>query len=457
MAEKTMQQETENKMGTMPVGRLLLTMALPMMISMLVQALYNIVDSIFVSRICEDALTAVSMAFPIQNLMIGLASGLGVGTNALLSRCLGEKNTEQANRIAMNGILLTGVGYVIFLILGLTISRPFYVIQGASDAIADYGYDYISIVMIYSFGLFFQMIFERLLQGTGRTIHTMFTQGTGAVINLILDPILIFGYFGMPEMGIAGAAIATVIGQIVAGIMALVFNIIFNKEIRLKLAGFKPSLQIMKNILFIGVPSVVMVAIGSVMTFSVNKILVVFTSTAVAVFGIYFKLQSFAFMPMFGLNNAMVPIVAYNYGAGKPDRMKQTLKLSTISAMVIMLLALAAVHLFPVPMLRLFNASDNMLAIGVPALRLITISFVFAGFCITSSSYFQALGYSMYSMILSFARQLVVLVPLVYVFSKTGNLSLVWLAWPIAEFASLAVSLYYRRRIDREVISKLQS
>lgn len=440
----------ENKMGTMPVNKLLINMALPMMISMLVQALYNVVDSIFVARISEEALTAVSMAFPMQNLMIGVAGGVGVGTNALLSRALGEGRHEEADKMAVQGIFITACSYIIFLFIGLFFAREFFVIQGANDVIADYGYDYLSVILIVSFGCLFQMIFERLLQATGRTFYSMITQGTGAIINIILDPILIFGLLGAPKLGIVGAAAATVAGQIVAAIMAVIFNLKVNKEIHITFKGFKPSGKRIGNILFIGIPSVLMVAIGSVMTFCMNKILVVFTSTAVAVFGVYFKLQSFAFMPIFGMNSGMVPIIAYNYGAKNEDRVIKTLKLAVMYAEIIMILFMIAVQLFPVPMLSLFNASDDMIKMGVVALRTISISFIFAGICIICSSFFQALGSSIYSMLVSFVRQIIFLVPCAYIFSKTGNVNLVWWAWPIAELASVILSVFFFVRVRKK-------
>ncbi|MCD8119573.1 MAG: MATE family efflux transporter [Lachnospiraceae bacterium] len=446
---------TENKMGTMPENRLLITMALPMMISMLVQALYNVVDSIFVSRISEDALTAVSMAFPMQNLLIGMGTGIAVGMNALVSRKLGQKDSDGANSMAMHGVFLAICSYLIFLLLGLTISRWFFVVQGASDTIADYGSQYLSIVLCFSFGMYIEVIFERLLQSTGKTIYTMFTQGLGAILNIILDPILIFGKFGAPEMGIAGAAVATVIGQIVAAILAVVFNMLFNEDLKLRFRGFRPNLKSVANILYIGVPSIIMVAIGSVMTFSVNKILVVFSSTAVAVFGVYYKLQSFAFMPVFGMNNGMVPIIAYNYGAGKPKRVTKTRNLAMIYATAIMLIALAIFQAIPGPLLRLFDASDEMLEIGIPALRLISLSFIFAGFGVISGSYFQALGNGIYSMIISIMRQLVVLVPLAYLFSLSGNIAMVWFAWPLAELVSLACCIFFHTRINKTVLQPL--
>lgn len=440
----------ENKMGTMPVNKLLINMALPMMISMLVQALYNIVDSIFVARISEEALTAVSMAFPMQNLMIGVAGGVGVGTNALLSRALGEGRHGEADKMAVQGIFITACSYIIFLAIGLFFAREFFVIQGANEVIADYGYDYLSVILIVSFGCLFQMIFERLLQATGRTFYSMITQGTGAIINIILDPILIFGLLGAPKLGIVGAAAATVAGQIVAAVMAVIFNIKVNKEIHITFKGFRPSGKRIGNILFIGIPSVIMMAIGSVMTFCMNKILVVFTSTAVAVFGVYFKLQSFAFMPIFGMNSGMVPIIAFNYGAKSEDRVIQTLKLAVMYAEIIMILFMIAVQIFPVPMLSIFSASSDMIRMGVPALRTISISFIFAGICIICSSFFQALGSSIYSMLVSFVRQIIFLVPCAYIFSKTGNVNLVWWAWPIAELASVALSAFFFIRVRKK-------
>ena len=446
-------EQTENKMGVMPVRKLLLSMALPMMASMLVQAFYNIVDSIFVSRLSEDALTAVSLAFPMQNLIIGVAGGIGVGTNALLSRYLGEKKQDKANEIAMHGIFLIGCSYVIFLFIGIFFTRAFLVMQGAKGDIITYGEDYLYIILICSFACFFQIIFERLLQSTGRTLYSMYTQGTGAIINIILDPIFIFGLLGCPKMGIKGAALATVTGQMIAAIMAIIFNRKVNKEIHITFRNFKLSLRKIWQILVIGVPSVLMIAIGSVMTVCVNKILVVFTSTAVAVFGAYFKLQSFVFMPIFGLNSGLVPIVAYNYGAKKYDRVMQAVKNAVVFAVTIMLAGLVCVQIFPKQLLLLFDASDNMLGIGIPAMRIISVSFIFAGYCIIVGSFFQALGNSIYSMIVSFVRQLVFLVPAAYFLSKTGNVNMVWFAWPIAEIASVLVSTAFLKVILKEKFS----
>ena len=448
-------EEKENKMGVMPVNKLLMNMSLPMMISMLVQALYNVVDSIFVSRIDENALTAVSMAFPIQSLMIALGAGTGVGVNALLSRSLGEKDYDRVNKAAGNGIFLAGINYLVFLLVGILVTTPFYLSQTKDAQILSYGQQYLTIICCCSFGMYGQFIFERLLQSTGRTFYTMITQSIGAIINIILDPIFIFGYFGVPKMGVAGAAIATVIGQIVAGTIALVINIKKNDEIQLRLKGFRPDGKIIARIYEVGIPSIIMQAIGSVMTYGMNRILIAFSSTAVAVFGVYFKLQSFIFMPVFGLNNGMVPIIAYNYGAGKKDRLIKTLKLSIIYAVGLMLLGVIIFQLFPAPLFALFDASETMIAIGIPALRIISLSFIFAGFCIVCGSLFQALGNGVYSMVVSIARQLLVLLPVAYLLSLSGKVEAVWWAFPIAEIVSLSLTVFFMFRINRKVISRI--
>lgn len=448
-------EEKENKMGVMPVNKLLMNMSLPMMISMLVQALYNVVDSIFVSRIDENALTAVSMAFPIQSLMIALGAGTGVGVNALLSRSLGEKDYDRVNKAAGNGIFLAGINYLVFLLVGILVTTPFYLSQTKDAQILSYGQQYLTIICCCSFGMYGQFIFERLLQSTGRTFYTMITQSIGAIINIILDPIFIFGYLGVPKMGVAGAAIATVIGQIVAGTIALVINIKKNDEIQLKLKGFRPDGKIIARIYEVGIPSIIMQAIGSVMTYGMNRILIAFSSTAVAVFGVYFKLQSFIFMPVFGLNNGMVPIIAYNYGAGKKDRLIKTLKLSIIYAVGLMLLGVIIFQLFPAPLFALFDASETMIAIGIPALRIISLSFIFAGFCIVCGSLFQALGNGVYSMVVSIARQLLVLLPVAYLLSLSGKVEAVWWAFPIAEIVSLSLTVFFMFRINRKVIRRI--
>lgn len=446
------QKPQENKMGVMPVNQLLISMSLPMMISMLVQALYNIVDSIFVSRIDENALTAVSLAFPIQSLMIAVGAGTGVGVNALLSKSLGEKDFEKANKTAVNGVFLAGMSFLVFLLIGILAVKPFYRSQTNEAQILAYGNQYLTIVCCCSFGLYAQFIFERLLQSTGKTVYTMITQGLGAVINIILDPIFIFGYFGVPRMGVAGAAIATVIGQILAGTVGFVVNQKKNKEISLDFKGFRPDKKIIRQIYQVGVPSIIMQSIGSVMTYGMNRILMTFTSTAAAVFGVYFKLQSFVFMPVFGLNNGMVPIVAFNYGAGNRDRVIKTMKYSIAYAVALMMIGFAVFQVFPAQLFSLFDASETMLSIGVPALRIISISFLFAGFCIVSGSVFQALGNGVYSMVVSIARQLVVLLPVAYLLSLTGNVNYVWWAFPIAELMSLSMTVYFLIRIYHGVI-----
>lgn len=440
-------QAKENKMGFMPIKKLLISMSVPIMISMLVQALYNVVDSIFVAQISEDALTAVSLAFPIQNLIIAVAVGTGVGINALLSRTLGEKDSQKANSTANNGILLGLLSYVIFLIFGLFFSRAYFTSQTSDTQIIRYGVSYLSIICIGSIGTFVQITFERLLQSTGKTFYTMITQGTGAIINIILDPILIFGYFGMPKMGTTGAAVATIIGQIVAAILAIIFNIVANKEISINKKDFRPNLSIIKGIYSVGIPSIVMMAITSVTTYGINNILIKFSSTAIAVFGVYFKLQSFVFMPVFGLNNGMVPILAYNYGAKKRKRLIETVKLSIIYALYIMIIGLALIQIFPEKILALFNASEDMLSIGVPALRIISLSYIFAGVSIVSSAVYQAFGNGLLSLISAASRQLLVLLPAAYVLSLSGKIDLIWWSYPIAEIISLALSIVFLKYI----------
>ena len=448
--------ERENKMGVMPVGRLLATMSVPMMISMLVQALYNVVDSMFVARIDEYALTALSMAFPIQNLMIAMAAGLGVGLNAVLSRALGAKDHASVSRAAASGMLLMAVCSAVFMLGGATVVRPFFAAQTGIPEIVDYGVSYTRIVMLGCVGLFFQIHFERTLQSTGRTVLTMISQSLGAIINIILDPILIFGLFGLPRMGVAGAAIATIIGQWIAAAVGLFMNVRMNPEVPLGTRHFRVHGPTLRRILAIGIPSVAMQSIGSVMTFAMNQILIAFSSTAVAVFGVYFKLQSFVFMPVFGLNNGTVPIIAYNYGARKPERMRQTISYGVSAAVTIMTAGTLLFHAMPNQLLRIFDASEEMLRIGVPALRIISLSFPVAGFCIGCGSVFQALGYSVYSMIISMVRQLFVLIPCAYLIGRlTGNVTMVWWAFVIAELFSLMLTLHFYRRVDRNVIRTL--
>lgn len=447
----------DNKMGVMPINRLLISMSIPMILSMLVQALYNIVDSMFVAKISENALTAVSLAFPAQNLMIAVATGTGVGVNAILSKSLGEKNFEKADKAANNSLFLAVCSYVVFALLGLFFSRIFFMAQTKDTEIVSLGVEYLTICLVASFGLFGQMTLEKLLQSTGKTFYTMITQGIGAIINIIMDPILIFGLWGFPKMGVAGAAAATVSGQIIAAILALAFNIKKNTELHLAIKGIRPNGQIIKEIYTVGVPSIIMASIGSIMTFGMNKILIAFSSTATAVFGVYYKLQSFIFMPVFGLNNGMVPIVAYNYGAKKPDRIMKTVKLSITYAVALMLIGLVIFMAVPEVLLSIFSASDNMLAIGVPALRIISLSFLFAGYCIICSSLFQALGHGMLSLYVSVLRQLVFLLPLAFIFAELGGLNYVWIAFPGAEIVSVIVSTVFFRYIYKKEILPMRT
>lgn len=444
-------------MGYMPIFKLVVNMSLPMIISMLVQALYNVVDSMFVSRVSENALTAVSLAFPAQNLMIGVATGTAVGVNALLSKSLGEKNYKRANQIAENGIFLSFIGFLIFLIFGLFGTEVFFRTQTDIEDIISSGVDYLRVCSCFSFGIFGQIIFERLMQSTGRTFYTMITQGVGAIINIVLDPIFIFGYFGLPAMGAKGAAIATVIGQIIAFIIAAILNKKKNTDIDLKLKEFRPNLKIIGRIYSIGIPSIIMVAVGSIMTFSINKIVIAFTETAAAVFGVYFKLQSFVFMPLFGMNNGVIPIISFNYGARNKQRVMKTIGVAILFALFFMAIGLSAMQILPKELLSIFNASDQMIKIGVPALKTISISYIFAGFSVVLISVFQAFGKGLFSMSISIARQLVVLVPCAYLLSKTGELDNVWWAFPIAEVMSVLVAGAFFIYLYKKVITKLDT
>ena len=447
----------ENKMGVMSVKKLVITMSLPMMVSMLVQALYNVVDSIFVSQVCEDALTAVSLAFPAQNLMIGVATGTGVGVNALLSRSLGEKNFEKANKIAAQGVLLAMFSFLLFALFGFFGTEIFFASQVEKGSpIYNYGVDYLSVVCIASMGLFGQVMMERLMQATGKTTLSMATQLAGAVTNIILDPLFILGIGPFPRMEAKGAAVATVIGQTVAFIVGIIINETANKEINLRFSNLRPDFKIIGDIYKIGIPSVLMVGIGSLMTFLLNKILLSFTTTAAAVFGVYFKLQSFIFMPIFGLNNGVIPIIAYNYGAKKKERITECLRFSCIIAVSIMAFGMIMMWLMPEQMLRLFDAKEEMMELGVPALKIISTSFILAGVCINLGSAFQALGKSYFSMIISFCRQIVVLLPAAYLLSKTGVLNYVWFAFPIAEVMSLSVTLLCFSYIYKKIIKPIR-
>ncbi|MBQ2927670.1 MAG: MATE family efflux transporter [Oscillospiraceae bacterium] len=445
----------ENKMGVMPVGKLLTNMAVPMILSMLVQALYNVVDSIYISQISESAVTALSLAFPVQNLQIGFAVGIGVGVNSLLSKSLGQKDQEAANLTAGNGMILMFIVTVAFMLFGIFGVRPYYEMQSTVRETVEGGIVYSRICCLLTLGIFMEILGERLLQATGRTVHTMITQSTGAIINIILDPILIHGWFGLPAMGIAGAAWATVIGQWAAALLALYFNEKQNPEVQFGRRYAKLDPAIVRQILTVGIPSIIMNGIGSIMNFGMNQILQGFTETATSVFGIYFKLQSFFFMPLFGINGATISIIAYNYGARKPERIVKTLKLACGSALCLMICGLLAFQLLPDLLLDLFNPSDTFLEIGRAALRTISWSFPVAAVCISLGASFQALGNGMYSTITSLCRQMFVLLPAAYLLSLSGNVNLVWLAYPIAEVVSGAATAFFFCRIYRQKIKPL--
>ena len=446
----------ENKMGTMPVKQLIISMSLPMMISMLMQALYSVVDSIFVSHLSEQALAAVTYAFPLQNMMIALGSGTGVGINALLSRSLGERRFDRSDAAANTGLLLTFCNALLFMVIGLFGSHAFIATQTALPEIREMGATYLSIVCGFSFGLFFQMTFERLLQSTGLTIYSMASQLSGAIINTILDPIMIFGLLGCPRFGVAGAAYATVIGQCCAALIGLVLNLKKNTEIHFSFKGIlSPRADTVGRIYYVGVPSILMMSIGSAMTYGMNQILSIFSDTAVAVFGVYFKLQSFFFMPVFGLNNGVIPVLAYNYGARKKERIREALRFSMLVAVGIMGLGTLLFQLFPARLLGFFNASEEMLSIGVPALRIISLSYMVAGACIAMGSIFQAFSRSFYSLFVSIGRQLVALLPAAWLLSRTGSVTMVWWAFPIAELVSGILSVIFFRKLYKEVVDPM--
>ena len=452
MSTKVLQ---ENKMGVMPVGKLLANMALPMIVSMLVQALYNVVDSIYVSQISESAVTALSLAFPIQNMQIGFAVGIGVGINSLLSKALGEKDQEAANRTAGNGMILMFIVTAAFMLFGIFGVRPYYEMQSTVPETVEGGIAYSRICCVFVLGSFMQIYSERLLQATGRTVLTMVTQATGAIVNIILDPVFIFGWFGLPAMGMAGAAVATVIGQWVGALLGLYFNEKHNPEVQFGRRYAKLDKKIVGGIMTVGIPSIIMNAVGSVMNFCMNQILQGFTETATSVFGIYFKLQSFFFMPLFGLNGATISIIAFNYGARKPERIVKTLKIAVSAALALMVAGLIAFQVAPDLLLNMFNPSDAFLEMGRICLRTISWSFPMAAVCISIGASFQALGNGMYATITSLARQLLVLMPVAYLMSLTGDVNKVWLAYPIAEVVSGLVTLYYFRRIFRQKIKPL--
>lgn len=452
-----MQKETlqENKMGVMPVGKLLVNMALPMIISMLVQALYNIVDSVYVSQVSESAVTALSLAFPVQNMQIGFAVGVGVGVNALLSQSLGRKDQESVNWAAGQGVFLALVATGLFMLFGFFGVRPYYTMQSTVAETVEGGIAYTSICCIFTVGIFIQVLCERLLQATGRAMQTMILQGTGAIINIILDPVFIHGWWGMPRMGVAGAAVATVIGQCTGAVLGIYLNLRHNPEVQLHVKFMKPNWKVIAPILEVGIPSVVMNGIGSVMNFGMNQILQGFNEVATGVFGIYYKLQSLFFMPLFGINNATISILAYNYGARKPKRIVHTLKLATAVAVCIMLVGLAVFQLFPQALLGIFNPTEEFLAIGVKALRILCLPFPVAAICISLGAFFQALGKGSYSTVVSLCRQLIVLLPVAYLLSLTGSVDNVWWSFPIAEVMSALVTGLLFAKLYRQKVKPL--
>lgn len=445
----------ENIMGTMAINPLLIKLSVPMMISMLVQALYNVVDSVFVSHVSEDALTAVSLAFSLQNVMIAVGVGTGVGVNALLSKSLGEKNQQQADRAAVNGLFLSACSCAVFMLIGLTCMNLYFSAQTSDAGIIRQGVDYLSVCCIFSQGMFCATMMEKLLASTGRTQYSMMSQLVGAVVNIVLDPVFIFGYCGEALSGTRGAAVATVIGQFCSAGVGLYCNFRKNPDIHIRLRGFRPEGRTIGRIYQVGMPSIAMQCVGSIMTFGMNQILMAFSATAVAVFGVYFKLQSFVFMPIFGMNNGMVPIVSYNYGARRPDRVRTTIRLAVLYAELIMLIGTLVFQLLPRQVLSIFAASDAMLAIGVPALRTISLSFLLAGASVIFSSVFQALGKGMFSLYVSICRQLLVLLPVAFLLSRTGNVDNVWWSYPIAEIVSLTLSVCFMAYINKKIIAPL--
>ena len=451
----TKRKRPENKMGTMPINKLIINMSLPLITSMFVQAFYNIVDSLFVARINEDALTAISMSFPAQNLMISAGVGVGVGITALIARYLGAHDEKGITRVVHNGIFLGILNSILFALFGIFLAKFYFEFQKASGIIETYGIQYLSICSIFAFSIIMEITFERMLIASGKTIYTMITQSTGAIINIIFDPILIFGLFGFPKMGIVGAAVATIFGQTVAMFMALYFNVVKNHEVRISIKKFAVDFKTIVNIYEIGFPSIVMQSAASFMIFQLNNLLASFSTTATAVLGVYFKLQSFVILPVFGLNNSVISIVSYNYGAGKIKRLLKTVKVANIYAFSIMLAGFVLCQILPVQILKIFDASDNMLAIGVPALRIISFSFLIAPFSIVSSGTFQALGKGTFSLIISLIRQLIVILPLSYLLSRIMGMKGVWVAFPIAEIvAGILTTIYLRKLYKNEIMKR---
>ena len=449
-------QVKENKLGTMPIDRLLLEMAIPMVISMLVQSIYNIVDSMFVSRVSEDALTAVSLAFPVQNILIAFGVGIGVGSSALLSRFLGENNRDRVGSVAIHGVVISAITYLVFALVGILFTNPFVNAQAQNATVTAYTKEYMYIVTIFSVGIFFQILAEKLLQATSLTKYTMITQMSGAIINLILDPILIFGLFGFPRLEVKGAAIATVIGQLGGALIGFYFNKTKNKDIKFTSKKFKLHGDIVKHIFWIGLPSTVMTTIGSIVVFVLNLILRDFGASAIASFGVMFKFQSFAFLPVFGISNALTTIVSYNYGARKKERITGSVGLAMKSSFVLMSIAVLIMWIFPRQLLGFFNATESMMEIGVPMMRIVSLSYIVAVPSIVAvGGVFQSLGNWQIAIFQSFLRQLIILIPIFYALSRTGNLNIAWWAFVIAEFLNSILCTWMLKREIRNKIDVL--
>ena len=438
-----MEQAKQNKMGTQSIPKLLLTMSLPAMFSMLIQALYNIVDSIFVAQINENALTAVSLAFPIQTLILAVSVGTGIGISSLISRRLGEKRREEASCAASHGIILGLASWALFAILGALFTPAFFNAFTQDTQIVEYGCQYVYVVTIFSFGIFLSVNIEKSIQATGNMIYPMCIHLIGAATNLILDPILIFGLLGFPKLGVLGAAVATVAGQILGMLFGLIILFTKNHEIHVSFKGFHFSRQAVKDIYAVGFPSIIMQAVSSLLTVCLNGILIGFSPTAVSVLGVYYKLQSLVFMPVFGLNQGSLPIMGYNYGAKNRKRLIHTIKLACIVAFSIMMVGTLIFWGLPGQLLKMFNASDSMLSIGIPALRLISLSFLLASINIVLSNLFQSMGCGLRSLIVSLIRQLAVILPVAFLLSRVLGVNGVWLAFPVAEIVGFVLSVVF--------------
>jgi putative MATE family efflux protein len=452
-----MQKRDSDRLGTEPVHPLLLKMSAPLMVSMFVMALYNIVDSIFLGMYSTDALTAVSYCFPFQNLNAAFGIGTAVGMSALLSRYLGAREYDRADKVAHNGFILVAINYTIFFIVGCLAGPIMRLMTSDStnaQIIAD-GTIYLRITQWLSFAPMIQSMFERLLQGTGKTKYIFYMQVAGTLFNAVVDPILIFGLFGLPRMGAKGAALATVFGQLFGCVLGHIFNKKYNKEVALHISKIRPHLRTMREIYRIAIPSIVLQAMGAVMNFSLNKILSMFSDLAVTTFGVYFKLQSFVFMPIFGMNNGSVPIIAYNYGADRRDRLEHTMSLGVRYGVGVMSVGTLIFWLFPEQLMALFSAPPEMVSMGIVALHIMSLNFPFAGFCIMRGAAFQALGKSVYSMNISIMRQLIVIIPCAYIFAKIGGVDMVWWAFPLAEIVGVTMSIIYTKRIRKTIISKM--